>query len=73
MESSLTSFLVSGTSFFGREAVRPAMKSRDVPRRIKIGRRTVLKVYCSGREASKLQEAVCCQFLQGSVELLEIV
>ena len=56
-ESSLTSFLASGTSFFGREAVRRAMKSREVPRHIKIGRRTVLKVYCSGREASKLQEA----------------
>ena len=55
-ESSLTSFLASGTSFFGREAVRRAMKSREVPRHIKIGRRTVLKVYCSGREASKLQE-----------------
>ena len=56
-ESSLTSFLASGTSFFGREAVRRAMKSREVPRHMKIGRRTVLKVYCSGREASKLQEA----------------
>ena len=44
-ESSLTSFLASGTSFFGREAVRRATK--------KIGRRTVLKVYCSGREASR--------------------
>ena len=56
-ESSLTSFLASGTSFFGREAVRRATKSREVPRHIKIGRRTVLKVYCSGREASKLQKA----------------
>ena len=52
-ESSLTSFLASGTSFFGREAVRRAMKSREVPRHIKIGRRTVLKVYCSRREASR--------------------
>ena len=73
-ESNLTSFFASGTSFFGREAVRRAMKSRgDVHRHIKIEQRTVLKVYHSGREASKLQEAVCCQFFQGSVELLEIV
>ena len=49
-ESSLTSFLASGASFFGREAVRRATKSREVPRQIKIGRRTVLKVYCSGRD-----------------------
>ena len=52
-ESSLTSFLASGVSFFGREAVRRATKSREVPRHIKIGRRTVFKVYCSGREASR--------------------
>ena len=52
-ESSLTSFLASGTSFFVREAVRRATKSREVPRHIKIGRRTVLKVYCSRREASR--------------------
>ena len=52
-ESSLTSFLASGASFFGREAVRWATKSREVPHHIKIGRRTVLKVYCSGREASR--------------------
>ena len=52
-ESSLTSFLASGASFFGREAVERAMRSREVPRHIKIGRRTVLKVYCSGREASR--------------------
>ena len=52
-ESSLTSFLASGASFFGREAVRRATKSREAPRHIKIGRRTVLKVYCSGREASR--------------------
>ena len=52
-ESSLTSFLATGASFFGREVVRRATKSREVPRHIKIGRRTVLKVYCSGREASR--------------------
>ena len=52
-ESSLTSFLASGASFFGREAVRRVTKSREAPRHIKIGRRTVLKVYCSGREASR--------------------
>ena len=47
------SFLASGASFFGREAVRRATKSREVPRHIKIWRRTVLKVYCSGRETSR--------------------
>ena len=52
-ESSLTSFLASGASFVGREAVRRATKSREVPCHIKIGRRTVLKVYSSGREASR--------------------
>ena len=52
-ESSLTSFLASGASFFGREAFRRETKSREVARHIKIGRRTVLKVYCSGREASR--------------------
>ena len=52
-KSSLTSFIASGASFFGCEAVRRTTKSRDVPRHIKIGRRTVLKVYCSGREASR--------------------
>ena len=52
-ESSLTSFLASGASFFGREAVRRTTKSREVPRHIKIGRRTVLKDYCCGREASR--------------------
>ena len=36
-ESSLTSFLASGASFFGREAVRWATKLREVPRHIKIG------------------------------------
>ena len=52
-ESSLTSFLASGASFFGREAVRRATKSREVPRHIKIGRRTVLKVYCRKRSFKK--------------------
>ena len=52
-ESSLMSFLASGASFFGPEAVRQATKSREVSRHIKIGRRTVLKVYCCGREASR--------------------
>ena len=52
-ESSLTSFSARGASFLGREAVKRATKSREVPRRIKIVWRTVLKVYCSGREASR--------------------
>ena len=52
-ESSFTSFLASGASFLGREAAKQATNSRPVPRHIKIGRRTFLKVYCSGRAASR--------------------
>ena len=52
-ESSLKSSLASGASFLGREAAKRETKSREVPRHIKIGRITVLKVYCSGKEASR--------------------
>ena len=52
-KSSFTSFLASGASFLGREAAKQATNSRPVPRHIKIGRRTFLKVYCSGRAASR--------------------
>ena len=52
-KSSLTSFLASGASFLGRESAKRATNSRQVPRHIKIGRRTFLKVYCSGRAASR--------------------
>ena len=52
-KSSFTSFLASGASFLGREAAKRATNSRQVPRHIKIGRRTFLKVYCSGRAASR--------------------
>ena len=73
-ESSFTSFLASGVSFLGREKAKRATKSREVPRRIKTGQWTFLKVCCSGREASeKLQEALCCRFCLGSAELLENV
>ena len=52
-ESSFTSFLASGVSFLGREKAKRATKSREVPRRIKTGQWTFLKVCCSGREASR--------------------
>ena len=52
-ESSLKSSLASGASFLGREAAKRETKSPQVPRHIKIGRSTVLKVYCSGKEASR--------------------
>ena len=52
-DSSFTSSLASGASFFGREAAKRETKSREVPRHIKIGWSTVLKVYCSGKEASR--------------------
>ena len=52
-ESSFTSSLASGASFLGREAAKRETKSREVPPHIKIGRSTVLKVYCGGKEASR--------------------
>ena len=52
-ESSFTSSLASGASFLGCEAAKRETKSREVPRHIKIGWSTVLKVYCSGKEASR--------------------
>ena len=52
-ESSLTCSLARGASFLGREAAKGETKSREVPRLIKIGRSTVLKVYCSWKEASR--------------------
>ena len=39
-KSRFTSFLASGASFLGREAAKQATNSRQVPRNIKIGRRT---------------------------------
>ena len=53
MELSFMSSLASGASFLGREAAKRETKSRDVLRHIKIGWSTVLKVYCSGKEASR--------------------
>ena len=53
VKSSFTSFLASGASFLGCEAAKRATNSRQVPRHMKIGRRTFLKVYCSGRAASR--------------------
>ena len=52
-ESSLTSSLASGAIVLGCEAAKRETKSREVPRHIKIGRSTVLKVYCRGKEASR--------------------
>ncbi|CAH3017907.1 unnamed protein product, partial [Porites evermanni] len=52
-ESSFMSSLASGANFLGREAAKRETKSREVPRHIKIGRSTVLKVYCSGEEVSR--------------------
>ena len=48
-KSGFTSFLASGVSFLGREVAKWATNLRQVPRHIKIGRRTFLKVYCSRR------------------------
>ena len=73
-ESSFTSSLASGASFLGREVAKRETKSREVSRHIKIERSIVLKVYGSGKEALRnLQEAVCCRFFQGSVDLLKNV
>ena len=62
VEWSFTSSLASGASFFGREAAKRETKSREIPRHIKIGWSTVLKVYCRRK---MLQEK--------SVELLKNV
>ena len=71
-ESSFTSSLASGASFLGRKAAKGEEKSREVPRHVKIGRTTVLKVYCSGKEASrKTLGSGLLRFLQGSVERLK--
>ena len=73
-ESSFTSSLASGASFLGREAAKRETKSREVPRHIKIGRSTVLKVYCRGKEASrKTPRSGSLSIFQGSVELLKNV
>ena len=61
-ESSFRSPLASGASFLGREAAKRETKSREVPRHIKIGRSTVLKVYCSGKEASRKTPGSGCYF-----------
>ena len=71
-KSSFTSFLASGASFLGREAAKRATNSRQVPRHIKIDEGLFWNSTVAGEQLQeKLQEAVCCQFFQGSVELLE--
>ena len=52
-ESRFTSPLASGARFLCHEAAKRETKSLEVPRHIKIERSTVLKVYCSGKEASR--------------------
>ena len=52
-KSSFTSFLGSGASLLGPEEAKRATNLRQVSRHIKIGLRTFLKVYCSGRAASR--------------------
>ena len=52
-KSSFTSFLASGASFLGREAAKRVTNSRQVPRYIKIRRRTFSKVYSNRRAASR--------------------
>ena len=73
-ESSFTFSLASGASVLGREAAKPEKKSRELPHHIKIGRSTVLKVYCRGKEASrKTPRSGSLSIFQGSVELLKNV
>ena len=69
-----TSFLASGASFLGREASKRAKNSRQVPCHIKSDEGLFWKSLVTGEQfQEKLQEAVCCRFFQGSVELLENV
>ena len=73
-ESRFASSLASGASFLGHEAAKRETKSREVPRHIKIGRSTVLKVYCRGKEASRKTpgSSLFSIFPEGSVELLKM-
>ena len=72
--ASFTSFLASGAIFSGREAAKRATNSRQVPRHIKIDEGLFWNSTVAGEQLQeKLQEAVCCRFFQGSVELLENV
>ena len=52
-ESCFMSSLASGVSFLGLEVAKRGTKSREVPHHKKIGRSTVLKIYCRGKEASR--------------------
>ena len=62
-------------SFLGRESAKRATKSREVPRHIKSDKGLFFESLIIERQniQEKLQEAVCCRFCQGSVELLENV
>ena len=62
-------------SFLGRESAKRAAKSREVPRHIKSDKGLFFESLIIERQKiqEKLQEAVCCRFCQGSVELLENV
>ena len=62
-------------SFLGRESAKRATKSREVPCHIKSDKGLFFESLIIERQKiqEKLQEAVCCRFCQGSVELLENV
>ena len=63
---SFMSFLASGASFLRAEAAKRATNLWQVPRHIKIGRRTFFKSIVAGEQLQeKLQEAVCCRFFPG--------
>ena len=69
-------FLSERRDLFRPRSGQASDKFATVPRHIKIGRRTFLQVYCSGRAAPRKTPGsglICCRFFQGSVELLEIV
>ena len=70
--SSFPSSLASGASFLGPEAAKRETKSREIPRHIKSDEVLFWKSIVAGKKLQeKLQEAVCCRFFQGSVELLK--
>ena len=58
---------------FWPRAAKRETKSREVPRRIKFGRLFWKSIVAGKKLQEKLQEAVCCRFFQGSVELLKNV
>ena len=67
-------FLSERSELFRPRSGQASEKFGTGPAPYKLGRRTFWKSIVAGKQLQeKLQEAVCCRFFQGSVELLENV